>query len=106
MLLFPKARVDIFIFFIIFFRILPIPSFIVLGVWMAIQVFNGFAIPIDGGGTAYWAHVGGFIAGFVLTIPLWVRRGGTRYWDRTEGYPPHPETHYPKSNVLIIPRRK
>lgn len=106
LLLFPKARVDIFIFFIIFFRILSIPSFIVLGVWMAIQVFNGFAIPIDGGGTAYWAHVGGFIAGFVLTIPLWVRRGGTRYWDRTEGHPPHPETHYPKSNVPIIPRRK
>ncbi len=106
LLLFPKARVDIFIFFIVFFRILPIPSFIVLGVWMAIQVVNGVATPLDGGGTAYWAHVGGFIAGFVLIIPLWLRRGATRYWDRTDGHPPHPETNYPRSNVPIIRRNR
>lgn len=105
LLLFPKARVDIFIFFIIFFRILPIPSFIVLGVWMGLQVFNGFNTPLDGGGTAYWAHVGGFIAGFVLTIPLWLRRGASRYWARTDGHPPHPETRYPRSNIPIVRRR-
>jgi membrane associated rhomboid family serine protease len=106
LLMFPKARVDIFIFLIVFIRILPIPSFIVLGLWMAMQVFNGFNTPLDGGGTAYWAHVGGFIAGFVITIPLWLRRGAMRYWDRTEGHPPHPETHYPTSNIPIVPRRR
>lgn len=106
LLMFPKARVDIFIFFIIFFRILPIPSFIVLGVWMALQVFNGVGSDMNGGGTAYWAHVGGFVAGLVLTIPIWRRRGGIRYWDRTHGHPPHPETHYPRSNVPIITRHK
>jgi len=62
LLLFPKARVDILIFFVVFLRIIPIPSFIVLGLWMALQVFNGFASgDVNGGGTAYWAHVGGFI---------------------------------------------
>ena len=106
LLLFPKARVDIFIFFIIFIRILPIPSFIVLGVWMALQVFNGLGSDLNGGGVAYWAHVGGFVAGFVMTIPVWLRRGATRYWDRTHGHPPHPETHYPSSNIPIIPRRR
>lgn len=106
LLMFPKARVDIFIFLIVFIRILPIPSFIVLGLWMAMQVFNGFNTPITGGGTAYWAHVGGFIAGFVMTIPLWLRRGGPAYWDRTDGHPPHPETQYSSSNIPVVPRRK
>ncbi len=106
LLMFPKARVDIFLFFIVFVRILPVPSFIVLGVWMALQVFNGLGSDLNGGGTAYWAHVGGFVAGFVMAIPLWLRRGATRYWDRTHGHPPHPETHYPRSNIPVIPRRK
>lgn len=106
LLLFPKAKVDIFMFFIVFFRILPIPSFIVLGVWMALQVFNGLGSDLNGGGTAYWAHVGGFVAGFVMTVPIWLMRGGPRYWDRTHGHPPHPETRYPTSNIPIVPRRK
>ena len=106
LLMFPKARVDIFIFFIVFIRILPIPSFIVLGVWMALQVFNGLGSDLNGGGTAYWAHVGGFVAGFVLSIPLWLRRGATRFWDRTDGHPPHPETRYPTSNIPLIRRNR
>ncbi len=106
LLLFPKARVDIFIFFIVFFRILPIPSFIVLGIWMALQVFNGIGSDLNGGGTAYWAHVGGFVAGFLLTIPLWLRRGAIQFWDRTHGHPPHPETHYPTSNIPLVRRSK
>jgi len=105
LLMFPKARVDIFLFFVIFFRIFPIPSFIALGVWMALQVFNGLGSDLNGGGTAYWAHVGGFIAGFFMTIPLWLRRGGPRYWNRTHGHPPHPETHFPTSNVPIVRRK-
>ena len=106
LLLFPKARVDIFFFFIIFFRIFSLPSFIVLGAWMALQVFNGLGSDLNGGGTAYWAHVGGFIAGLVMTIPLWLRRGAARYWDRTDGHPPHPETNYPTSNVPLIRRQR
>lgn len=106
LLLFPKARVDIFFFFIIFFRIFSLPSFIVLGVWMGLQVFNGLGSDLNGGGTAYWAHVGGFIAGMIMTLPLWLRRGATRYWDRTDGHPPHPETHYPTSNVPLIRRQR
>ncbi|MEL6957628.1 MAG: rhomboid family intramembrane serine protease [Pseudomonadota bacterium] len=106
LLMFPKARVDVFIFLIIFIRILPIPSFIVLGVWMGLQVLNGLGSDLNGGGVAYWAHVGGFAAGFVMAIPLWLKRGATRYWNRTEGHPPHPETHYPASNIPVVPRRK
>ncbi|PVA06831.1 rhomboid family intramembrane serine protease [Thalassorhabdomicrobium marinisediminis] len=106
LLLFPRARVDVFIFFIVFFRILPIPSYVVLGLWMALQVFNGLGSDPSGGGTAYWAHVGGFVAGFVLTVPLWIKRGGQRFWAQTDGRPPHPETHYPRSNVPVVRRRR
>jgi len=106
LLMFPRAKVDVIIIFVVFFRIFPIPSAIVLGVWMALQVFNGLGSDLNGGGTAYWAHVGGFIAGMLMTVPVWLRRGATRYWDRTEGHPPHPETHYPTSNVPLIRRRK
>ncbi|MGJ8612536.1 MAG: rhomboid family intramembrane serine protease [Octadecabacter sp.] len=106
LLMFPKAKVDVLIIFVVFFRIFPIPSFIVLGVWMGLQVFNGLGSDLNGGGTAYWAHVGGFIAGMVMTLPVWLRRGSTAYWNRTHGHPPHPETHFPTSNVPLIRRRK
>jgi len=35
LLMFPKARVDVFFFFVVFFRVVPIPAFIVLGIWFA-----------------------------------------------------------------------
>lgn len=108
LLLFPKARVDVFIFFVIIIRIIPIPAWIVLGVWFGLQFFNGISADLSGGGVAYWAHVGGFVAGFAMTLPLWLRRGAQRYWDRTEGHPPHPETHYDinESRIPRVRRRK
>jgi len=107
LLLFPKARVDIFIFFIIIFKILPIPAWIMLGLWFAMQVFGGFGSPADEGGVAYWAHVGGFVVGFLLTLPLWIRRGGTAFWDRTDGHPPHPEAKYKlaRSRIPAVRRK-
>ncbi len=94
LLMFPKARVDILIIFIVFFRILPIPAWIMLGLWLGMQFLGGFASTGDEGGVAYWAHAGGFVAGIAATIPLWLRRGGTAYWNNTEGHPPHPEARY------------
>ena len=94
LLMFPKARVDVFFFFVLFFRVVPIPAFIVLGVWFAIQLGSGWATPADQGGVAYWAHAGGFVAGLVASLPLWLRRGGPLYWTRTHGAPPHPVADY------------
>ena len=107
LLLFPKARVDIFIFFIVFFKILPIPAWIMLGLWFAMQVFGSFGTPADEGGIAYWAHVGGFVIGLALTVPLWRRLGAHRFWTRTDGHPPHPEARYrlARSNVPITRRK-
>ncbi|MEL7099951.1 MAG: rhomboid family intramembrane serine protease [Pseudomonadota bacterium] len=105
LLMFPKARVDIFIFFIIFFRIFPIPAWIMLMLWFGMQFFGGLATPTDQGGVAYWAHAGGFIAGLLLIVPVWLRRGGPGFWRRTDGHPPHPEATYSMSSIPKIRRR-
>ena len=104
LLLFPKARVDIFIFFIVFFRILPIPAWIMLGLWFAIQLFSGINVDTSMGGVAYWAHAGGFVIGFIFTLPLWLKRGGLVFWRKTHGHPPHPEATYTRSNIPIVRR--
>jgi membrane associated rhomboid family serine protease len=108
LLLFPRAKVDVLFIFVIFFRIFAIPAWIVLGIWFAMQLFSGFATPSDAGGVAYWAHAGGFIAGLVLTLPVWLRRGAKGFWQVTQGHPPHPETRFQAalSNVPLIPRRR
>jgi membrane associated rhomboid family serine protease len=108
LLLFPKAKIDIFIFFIVFFKIFPIPAWIVLGLWLGTQVFGGFATPSEAGGVAYFAHLGGFAAGVVLTLPLWLGRGGTAFWNRTHGVPPHPEAGYEisRSRIPTVRRMK
>ena len=94
LLLFPKARVDVLLFFIIIIRIIPVPAWIMLGVWFGLQLIGGYSANSQTGGVAYWAHAGGFVAGFVLTLPVLLRRGGPAYWTRTEGHPPHPEARY------------
>ncbi|WP_108483192.1 rhomboid family intramembrane serine protease [Oceaniglobus ichthyenteri] len=107
LLMFPKARIDVLIIFVVFFRIIPVPAWIVLGLWFGIQMFSGVNTPLDGGGVAYWAHAGGFVAGIVLSIRLWLRRGGPAFWNRTQGKPPHPEAQYKlsRTNVPTVRRR-
>lgn len=106
LLLFPKARVDVLIFFVIFIRVIPIPAWIVLCVWFGTQVVSGFTMPTEGGGVAYWAHAGGFVAGVVLALPFWMWRGATRYWAHNKGTPPHPEAAYQitKSRIPTVRR--
>jgi membrane associated rhomboid family serine protease len=66
LLLYPRVRIRTLFIFIIFFRIIPIPAWAVLIYWFAIQVLSGWTTPVGGGGVAFWAHIGGFIAGVVL----------------------------------------
>lgn len=101
LLLYPKARVDVLLIFIIFFRIIPVPAWIVLGLWFAIQIIGGLDAPVDEGGVAFWAHAGGFVAGLVLALPWWLRQGGAEFWRRNHGEPPHPEAQYTLSRTRI-----
>ncbi|MCX7566490.1 rhomboid family intramembrane serine protease [Sulfitobacter sp. F26169L] len=106
LLLFPKAKIDILLFLIIIFRIFPIPAWIMLILWFATQFVGGLGTMQATGGVAYWAHAGGFIAGIVLTIPLWLRRGGPAFWSRTQGRPPHPPAQYVLPSSLPKVKRR
>ena len=94
LLLFPKARIDVLFFIVIFVRVVPIPAWIVLGVWFGIQIYSGVSMPSGGGGVAYWAHAGGFAGGVLFALPTLFARGGPAFWRETQGHPPHPEAAY------------
>ncbi|KAA2313201.1 rhomboid family intramembrane serine protease [Pseudooceanicola sediminis] len=108
LLLFPRARVDILVILLVFFRSITVPAWIMLGLWFALQLFNGLGSDPTTGGVAYWAHAGGFLLGLVLTLPLFVRRGGPRFWSRHHGKPPHPDAAYrvSRSHIPCVPRNK
>jgi membrane associated rhomboid family serine protease len=59
----PKSRIDTIIMTGFIFHV-RLPALVLLGGWILFQVFFGAAtLGADGGGVAYFAHVGGFIAG-------------------------------------------
>jgi membrane associated rhomboid family serine protease len=68
MIRFPRARVHVFIFILIFFTTIRVPANIVLGLWFFNQLTNGMGtLGLDTtGGVAWFAHIGGFIAGIIL----------------------------------------
>jgi membrane associated rhomboid family serine protease len=68
-LLFPRVHVHMFIFLGLFATTVAVPAILMLGYWFAIQLASGFlAIGRSGGGVAFWAHVGGFVAGALLVM--------------------------------------
>lgn len=71
LVLYPKARVLTVVFYG-WPIILPVPAIVFLGVWFLMQWFLGF---FDvAGGVAYWAHIGGFIAGMILALTIGRKR--------------------------------
>ena len=106
LLLFPRAKVDILLIIIIFFRVFTLPAYILLVIWFVLQFFGGLGADPEVGGVAYWAHAGGFVVGVALTFPLFLRLGGPRYWQENDFQPPHPEAQYDRSNVPTIRRRR
>jgi membrane associated rhomboid family serine protease len=69
LLLFPRARVVTVIFIIFFFTILELPAILFLGLWIvqqAVLAYFDLLQPTEGGGVAYFAHIGGFVCGLLL----------------------------------------
>ena len=71
LLMFPKARVDV----LLGRQVVAMPAFIVLGFWVVLQMVSGVGSIADTaqteqGGIAYMAHVGGFVAGILLTFVM------------------------------------
>jgi membrane associated rhomboid family serine protease len=75
LLLFPRARVLTLIPIWIFIRLVYLPAWLLLIVWFALQLLSGAATVgrQTGGGVAFWAHIGGFVAGMIL-IPVFKKR--------------------------------
>lgn len=94
LLFYPRARVDVLFIFVIIIRIVPLPAWLMLGVWFGIQLFSGAISSAALGGVAYWAHAGGFIVGLILLLPGWLRRGGPAFWAATHGHPDNPAATY------------
>ena len=69
--LYPHARVHTAIFLGFFFTTVEIPAIGMLGYWFFIQIAGGLpALQGAGAGVAFWAHVGGFVAGLLLVGPM------------------------------------
>jgi hypothetical protein len=66
--------VHCFVWIVIFFWIVTVPAWILLGLWFVGQLFSGLESGVRSPGVAFWAHVGGFVAGIVLYLLLRPRR--------------------------------
>ena len=73
LLLYPHARVLVLIPLGFFIQMVRIPAGWVLGLWFAMQLISSALVSSEGGGVAWFAHIGGFIAGMIL-VPVMKRK--------------------------------
>lgn len=72
LILYPRVRVYALVPIFVFITSIALPAWVMLGYWFLIQFVSGLASSSDLGGVAFWAHIGGFVAG-VLLIKLFSR---------------------------------
>ncbi len=74
LVLFPGARIQSLVFLGFFYQLVAAPAVIVLGFWFLLQVVDGIgslgATSTIDGGVAFFAHIGGFVAGALLALPF------------------------------------
>lgn len=71
LVLYPRARVYTLFIIIVFIRVFPLPAWFFLLYWLFLQVaLSAIQAPGAGGGVAFWAHIGGFLAGLALVKPF------------------------------------
>lgn len=71
LILYPKIRINMLFVFIVFWKVIAVPAWLVLMMWFAWQVISGLpelmaVRPDVSSGVAVWAHIGGFVAGVIL----------------------------------------
>jgi len=67
LVLYPRARVHSLFFIIIIIRVFQLPAWFFLLYWFSLQLAtSAVQMPGGGGGVAFWAHIGGFVAGVAL----------------------------------------
>jgi membrane associated rhomboid family serine protease len=92
LVLFPRARIHTLVIFF-FITWVELPAMVVLGAWFVLQLFSGVGDMGRqlGGGVAYWAHVGGFVFGLLVTWLL--LRGRRRREPAVPSFPPPPDLY-------------
>ena len=75
LVLFPRVRVYTMVPLGFFLHSMPLPAWVMLIYWSALQIFGGLSsiVSEESGGVAFWAHIGGFVAGVVL-VKVFERR--------------------------------
>jgi len=77
LVLFPKVWIFTLVPWVV--PVVPLPAFVLLIVWFALQALNGVGSLVDDAvarsGVAWWAHAGGFLTGLIMTI--WLKRNGS-----------------------------
>ena len=95
--LFPYARVVTLVPIFLFVYVWEVPAVLYLGLWFLSQFFSGtlslIAAP-EGGGVAFWAHVGGFVAGLLLLPFFLKKRTAYRPWYPDESVHAHYHRFY------------
>lgn len=87
-LLYPRVQVHMLIFLGFFVTTIAVPAIYMLGYWFILQLLGGFtSVTGQGGGVAFWAHIGGFVAGalliFVFRNPRLLARHPYAGWNVT-----------------------
>jgi membrane associated rhomboid family serine protease len=106
-LLHPGANVRCFVWIVIFFRVVNVPAWMMLGLWFAMQLVSGLTAAPGRPGVAFWAHVGGFVTGLVLVGVL--RPPGVRLLQQSRSQAfvvarPSPFAGYPGSRRGSVPQ--
>ena len=82
---FPRARITTLVPIFIFLTTIEIPAFVLLLYWFAIQFFSGIGSvgysQVSSGGIAWFAHIGGFVAGMLLIYMFPARHRWVSRWD-------------------------
>ncbi|MEX0618529.1 MAG: rhomboid family intramembrane serine protease [Pseudohongiellaceae bacterium] len=85
-LLYPRVHVYLLIFLGFFVTTVAVPAVFMLGYWFVVQLVGGVSASGVGGGVAFWAHIGGFVAGALLILvfrnPAMLRRHPYYGWKK------------------------
>jgi membrane associated rhomboid family serine protease len=74
LVLYPRGNIVVFVWILIFVRLVAVPAVILLGLWFLGQLLSALSTDASEPGVAVWAHVGGFVVG-VLLVPMFRRYG-------------------------------
>jgi hypothetical protein len=74
--LYPRARIVVLVPIFFVLQLVEVPALFMLAIWFLMQLFNGSVATLGAasGGVAWWAHIGGFVAGLAMVLLLRPRR--------------------------------